>query len=82
MQFEYGFIYNDVKYGWYKKELYRLPFTRLKRSHGILKIEQRIMNVTPYYIVQRNKLTLKRVEGLTTKVDWKVDVIKSKDCPF
>jgi len=82
MQFNFGFEINRIKYGWFKKDLYRLPFDKNNRSYALLKLNLVINGITPCYCVNRKNKTLKSLEKMTEKVDWKVDIIKSKHLPF
>lgn len=82
MQFKYGLIYMGVQYGWYKKQLYRLPFTRNKRSYNLKLINPIVIGSTTCYNLQRNKITIKRIEDLTTKIDWFVETVTENYCPF
>lgn len=83
MQFNFGFTYNGVRYGWSKKQLYRLPFNKGFRNYNLKLIKPVIIGSTTCYNLQRNKVTISRVKILTEKVDWKVLVeVKSDYCPF
>jgi hypothetical protein len=82
MQFKYGLIYMGVQYGWHKKQLYRLPFTRNNRSYNLKLINPIVIGSTTCYNLQRNKVTIKRIETLTTKIDWFVEVVTEIPCPF
>jgi len=82
MQFNYGFIYHGVRYGWNKKQLYRLPFERNNRTFQLKKIDPIIIGCTTCYNIQRNKLTINRIKHLTTSVDWYIEEKKENFCPF
>ncbi len=80
--FKYGFTYKEVKYGWNSKKLYRLPYVKNLRSYGLKEIPSYVFKTTTVYNVQRVKLTINRLKGLTEEVGWKVSVIEASDCPF
>lgn len=82
MQFEFGFIYKEVRYGWKEKQLYRLPFEKNKRTYGLLIIPQYVFKSTQVYNVQKTKLTINRLKNLTKKVNWNVDIVEHSDLPF
>jgi hypothetical protein len=83
MTFEYGFEYKGAKYGFKKKKLYRLPYFKEGRNYGFLEIPQTKIGKTKVYRIQRDKLTLNRIQNITTKVNWEIDrVEKNKHCPF
>ncbi len=80
MNFKYGFLYQGVKYGWFKKDLYRLPFTKGKRSYGLKKIHP--VRLGKVYNLQRGQKTIAQMQLMTIPVDWKVIIHSGKDCPF
>lgn len=79
MKFNFGFEYINVRYGWKDKKLFRLPFERNLKTFGLKEIKP-IRNGMVYNI-QRTQKTIANLKLMTKKVDWKVDVIESKDCP-
>lgn len=82
MEFSYGFEYLGVKYGWYKKDLYRLPFESKLRYYGLKLIKPIYIGSTMCYNLQRKKITLKRIKLLTEKVNYNVEIVKDNDVPF
>lgn len=80
--FNFGFTFNGVNYGWHQKKLHRLPFIRNQRSYGLKIINPILVGSTICYNIQREKLTINRIKDLTKKVDWKIEEIKTDDCPF
>jgi hypothetical protein len=81
MEFKFGFIYNDVKYGWYKKDLYKLPYTKDKRSYSFKIIKPIIIGCTTVYNIQRNKLTINNLKKRTLNVKWNISTFEDK-LPF
>jgi len=82
MQFNYGFEYKNVKYGWNQKQLYRLPFYNSKRTYQLKLIKPIVIGSTTCYNIQRNKITINRLKTLTEKVNWVVDYPTENICPF
>lgn len=82
MNFRYGFEYLGVRYGWSKKQLYRLPFIRNNRSYDLKLIHELVIGSTTVYNIQRRKLTINKIKAITIKVDWKAEVIEEQICPF
>ena len=82
MEFLYGFEYKGVRYGWSNKTLYRLPYVKNKRSYGFKEIPYYVFKSTRVYNIQRNKLTINRLETLTKKVNWIHEEVKHPDVPF
>lgn len=82
MHFRYGFEYLEVRYGWNKKQLYRLPFTRNNRSFDLKLINEIVIGSTTVYNIQRKKFTINKIKSITTNVDWNVEIIEKQICPF
>lgn len=81
-RFNFGFIRNGVPYGWYKKELYRLPFERKGRAYSFKKLDQIMVGNNPGYRVAGQKKTIDQLKELTHTVDWSYSVIKNNNTPF
>ena len=83
MTFEFGFEYKGAKYGFKSKKLYRLPHLKDGRNYGLLEIPQTKVGKTKVYRIQRDKLTLNRIQNITIAVEWEIERVgKNKDCPF
>ena len=80
--FAYGFEYKEVRYVWKDKKLFRLPYTKNKRSYSFKEIPIYCFKTTLIANIQKTKLTLNRMKTLTKKVDWSIDVINHSDLPF
>jgi len=79
IKFKYGFIYNEVRFGWHKRVLYRLPFAGKNNMHfGLKKLEPFMLNGILTYRCRRVHLTANRVKELTKEVDWEVIVCEDK----
>ncbi len=82
MIFKKGFEFNGVKYGWNKKNLYRLPVQIGKRFYAIKKMKQQLIGTTWVWNVYKHTMTKNQLKQLTKDVNWKVKENISPDCPF
>ena len=83
MDFQFGFEFSGVRYGWKDKKLYRLPCVIGKRSYSLKEIKPVMVGVTKCYNVQKNKITQNKLKLLTKKVKWTVAIVEeNQDCPF
>lgn len=82
MCFTKGFIYKEVRYGWKNKKLYRLPFTRNKRSFVLKEIPFYVFKTTIVYNIQRDKMTILKLKERTQEVNWKINLIIEDYAPF
>lgn len=82
MCFTKGFIYKEVRYGWKDKKLYRLPFTRNKRSFGLKEIPFYVFKTTIVFNIQRDKMTILKLKERTKNIDWKINIITEDYTPF
>jgi hypothetical protein len=80
--FKYGFEYKGVVYGWKDKKLYRLPYTKNKRSYNILEIPFYCYKSTLVANIQRTKLTMNRIKSLTKEINIELDSYVFSDMPF
>jgi len=81
MIFKKGFYYKKFFYGWYKKELYKLPTnnnycTTLKKL-SIIKVGNK-----EGYRIANDKKTIAQCVAITTTINKKVEVIIDNDVPF
>ena len=82
LQFLYGFTYKNVQYGWNNKKLYRLPYCKDNRNYSLKEIPFYCFKSTIVYNIQKTKLTINRLKGLTCKIDVSIDVCVADQCPF
>lgn len=82
MCFTKGFIYKEVRYGWKDKKLYRLPFTRNKRSFRLKEIPFYVFKTTIVFNIQRDKMTILKLKERTKNIDWKINIITEDYTPF
>jgi len=53
--FRYGFEINSMKYGWYKKKLYRLPSNIKLRNHSFKEVKEILIgNKIGYRLMKKN----------------------------
>ncbi len=82
MKFNYGISIGGIRYGWNKKELYRLPFNKGTKSFSLRKLKEIDIGRKTGYLLDQKKYTLSQLEEITNLVDWEVNRLKSPDCPF
>jgi len=71
MQFKHGFIYMGVRYGWNKKQLYRLPFNRNLR-HYDLKLIKPMFTVAHFDKAKKANATIEMIKSkyeLTAEIE-------------
>ena len=82
MKFKYGFFFENVLFGWYKKELYRLPQEIGNRQYPLKKLDQIIIGQNVGYNVCNKKKTIKQLEEITIVINKEVSRIIDNDLPF
>lgn len=83
MIFEKGFIKGHKRYGWYNKELYRLPFKKNDRYYALKKLKPKIVSTTLLYNIDRNPRTINTILDWTKEVNWEVQTNRfDKDLPI
>jgi hypothetical protein len=80
--YKYGLEYKGVLYGWKDKKLYRLPYTSNLRSYQLKEVPFYCFKSTLVCNLQRNKLTLNRLKGMTKEINISLDSIVDDDVPF
>lgn len=75
LKFKYGFEYNGFLYGWYEKELYRLPSTSGNKKFGLKKLESIVIGNSIGYRIKRDKLTINQLKEKTIFIDKEIQVI-------
>ena len=82
MDFKYGFTHKGQPYGWYKKELYRLPFTKQLRSYSLKQLSLIKIGNKQGYRVSKDKLSLQQLKCMTKEIDFKINIFTNSDTPF
>jgi hypothetical protein len=72
MLFEKGIEVGHIRYGWYKNELFRLPFDNYPLKHIQVKFQDRKDTIGPYpvMIIAHYNRSLKWIEDNTKIVNW------------
>lgn len=87
MQFTAGFKRGDFQFGWHKGKLYRLPKRVKNRNYSLKEITQVVIyknkngEEVKGYRCALDKLTVEQAKAASTKVDWSIKSITSKDFP-
>jgi hypothetical protein len=80
--YKYGFTFKGVTYGWKNKKLYRLPHTKNSKSYSILEIKFYCFRSTTVANIQKTKLTINRIKGLTKEINISLSSIVDEDLLF
>jgi len=82
MRYTKGFTYQSKPYGWYKKELYKLPFENGKRGYNLLKcskwIDRNLKHVG--FKLGSDRKSFAQLKKMTHDID--VEIKEHKDTPF
>lgn len=83
IEFKYGFEYKGFLFGWYRKELYRLPSISTNyRNYGIKKLKLIDVGSVKGYRVKRAKLTVSQCVEMTTVIDKAIHICNQKNVPL
>lgn len=83
MYFKYGLEIEGITYGWYKKELYRLPFnSEDNRYYSTKKLNQILIRNQIGYRLSGKRYTLNKLKNLTKLINLKEEILISNDLPF
>ena len=83
IQYKYGFEYKKVRYVWKNKNLFRLPYINdNNKSYKFMAVPKYCFKTAIVYNIQRNKITINKLQKMTKKVNWSQGFINDKDCPF
>jgi hypothetical protein len=80
--YKYGFVYSNVKYVWKDKKLYRLPYTKEKRSYGFMEVPFYCFKSTLVCNIQRVKMTLNKLKSMTIEINESFETIEDNNLPF
>jgi len=83
LKFNYGFDYLGFQYGWYRKELYRLPSKTGKNKYGLKKLNPITVGNTLGYRIKRQKISMVQLKQMTNTIaQVEITIIKeNKDIP-
>lgn len=80
--FKYGIEHEGFYYGWFAKELYRLPSTSGRYTYGLRKLNQIIVGNQMGYRLKKDKFSMKQLYDRTMLIPKvEINIIKSKDIP-
>ena len=83
MKFEYGFESGGFTFGWYQKNLYRLPQEKDKRAYALKKMNPITIGNKTGYRIRTKPMTLAQLEAITVKIKPVLyNSIKSEHTPF
>jgi len=80
--YKYGLEYKGVLYGWKNKKLYKLPYTKDKRSYTLKEIPSYCFKSTLVFNIQKTKLTLNRLKKLTKEINIEIVEYTNSKIPF
>jgi hypothetical protein len=68
--FKYGFTYQGIPYGWSKKQLYRLPYSKEQKHYKYEKQELIKVGNRFGYLVARDRKSMKQLEKMTEEINY------------
>jgi len=81
MIFKKGFYYKGFLFGWYKKELYRLPMQQ-NYALGLKKLSVIKVGNKEGYRIATDKKTIAQCKSMSTTINKKVEILVHDDVPF
>ena len=82
MDFKYGIAWQGFIYGWFKKDLYRLPSESFGRHYPLKKLKKIPVGNQTGYCLKRKKLSVSQLTDMTIIIRKKIQRINSNDVPF
>lgn len=76
------FEVKGMKFGWYKKELYRLPQNYNGKFLPLLKLPKMKIGQGFGYQLNQKQLSLRQLESMTTDEVFEVHAVDDDDLPF
>lgn len=82
--FKFGFIFNGFTFGWYDKELWRLPSQIKNRYYTEKKLDKIQIGNKYGYRCGGKKFTVAQLKSITNQFSQPIIVnsVTDKDCPF
>ena len=80
--YSFGFEYNSIVFCWHKKELYRMPYTRNKRSYNKRMLSQKKQGNSIGYCIDGDFKSMKILKQLTKQIKYEEIIKKESECPF
>lgn len=81
MDFRYGFEIESRKYGWFRRKLYRLPYSKNGTDYAMRQIMPGRIGKTTVYSIAGRKRTIGNLKAITVPVKWKANNFKHRDIP-
>ena len=80
----YGISYNEILYGWYEKELYRLPINIGSRYFGLKKLTKVPIGNNFGYRLSQRAFTISQLQEITCLLiePFIINEIKDESTPF
>jgi hypothetical protein len=83
MKFISGFTFENIPYGWYEKELYRLPYTnKHNMKFSLKKMGKILIGRKKGYRLSQRSITIDYLEGITEPIDFEFTKVLDSNCPF
>ena len=79
IKYNRGFEYNGILYGWKEKKLYRLPQTISGKEYPLKEVPMIKVGSKTGYLLRGMRKSLSQVKGMTTEIDFTLEVIESDD---
>lgn len=80
--YKFGLKYKGILYGWKDKKLYRLPYTKDKRSYKLKEIPFYVFKSTTVCNLQRDKVTFNKLKFLTEEINVEINSFEKDFLPF
>ena len=80
----YGISYNGILYGWYERELYRLPIVICLRNFGFKKLKKVPIGNNFGYRLSQKGFTIKQLQNITCLLNepYLIKEINHESTPF
>ena len=82
VNYEYGITFNGFVYGWKDRKLFRLPQVINKRFLPLKELSVINVGNNKGYLLNQKRLSMKQLQSMTGIINFKVEKITSKECPF
>ena len=82
VNYEYGITFNGFVYGWKDRKLFRLPQVINKRFLPLKELSMINVGNNKGYLLNQKRLSMKQLQSMTGIINFKVEKITSKECPF
>ena len=80
--YSFGFIYNNIYFCWYKKDLYRMPYERNHRYYNKRKLNQNKQGNSIGYSIDGDFKSMKTLKQITTEINYSENIVTESVFPF